>query len=179
VTQRLVKGDMSDLAAVVANDHAAIRQVFDEVRRDPATPGVTRDLTRHLLTEIALHGEVEDAVVYPSVRDALGDEVADHMQRDHRAFEPLLQAMMPPRDSLDRPALDRLESSVTAHMDREGRDVLPRLEAALGAKAVSSLASAYAQATEALTGLVVEQRLRTGVLRAGRRPAALPVSVRP
>ena len=152
---------MSDLAAVIASDHAAIRQIFDEVRRDPDTPGVTKDMTRHLLTELAAHGRVEDAVLYPSVRDVLGADLADEMRGDHRGFEPLTDALMPPRDALDRAALDRLETAVTAHMAREERDVLPRLEAALGAKGVSSLAGAYAQATEARMGLVVEQHRRT------------------
>ncbi len=87
---------MSDLAAVIASDHAAIRQIFDEVRRDPDTPGVTKDMTRHLLTELAAHGRVEDAVVYPSVRDVLGADLADEMQGDHRGFEPLTDALMPP-----------------------------------------------------------------------------------
>src|SRR5690348_7179266 len=123
---------MSDLAAVVANDHATIRQVLVEVRRDPDTPGVTRDLTRHLLTEITAHGSVEEAVVYPSVREALGDDVADGMLQDHRALEPLMDALMPPRDELDRSAFERLETALTAHMEREERDVLPRLEAAVG-----------------------------------------------
>jgi hemerythrin superfamily protein len=153
-----MKGDMSDLAAVVARDHAAIRQIFEEVRRDPDTPGVTRDLTRHLLTEIAAHGRVEEAVVYPSMREALGADIADEAQRDHRAFEPLMDALIPPRDDLDRPALDRLEAAVTAHMEREERDVLPRLGNVLGAKGVSASAQAYAQATEARMGLVVEQQ---------------------
>jgi hemerythrin superfamily protein len=161
VTQRPVKGDMSDLAAVVASDHAAIRQIFDEVRRDPDTPGVTRDLTRHLLTEIAAHGRVEDAVVHPALRDALGAGVADEAKRDHDGFETLMDALMPPRDELDRPALARLETAVTAHMEREEREILPRLENALGAKGTATLAQAYAQATEARMGLVVEYHRRS------------------
>jgi hypothetical protein len=75
------------------------------------------------------------------VKGDMGDldaDLADEMQGDRRRFEPPMGPLMP---------------------RREERDGLPRL--VLGAKGVSSLASAYAQATEARMGLVVEQHRRT------------------
>jgi hypothetical protein len=153
VGQQLIRGDLSDLAAVVATDHAAIRQTFVEVHRRPDTPGVVQQLSQYLYAAIEAHGRAEEDVVHPAVRAVLGPSTAAELALEHARIDHLVRMLLPARDAVpDGSAFEELERAVERHMEHEEADVLPRLEAAAGPKTIASLALAYAQARERYAG---------------------------
>jgi hemerythrin superfamily protein len=154
-----IDGDMNDVAALIAADHAEIRQIFLELSRKTDTPGVRRDLVRHLVTELTAHCEAEQRTVYLAVEDELGREAAETQRRDHDELDRLIGAVLDaPRDARQDEVLADLEHVARVHMDREETEALPRLIERLGTKGRASLALAYSQATEAFTNVVVRRR---------------------
>jgi hemerythrin superfamily protein len=158
-----IDGDMNDVAALIAADHAEIRQIFLELSRKTDTPGVRRDLVRHLVTELTAHCEAEQRTVYLTVDDELGREDAETLRRDHDQLDRLIGAVLDaPREAQQDALLADLEQVARNHMNREDAEVLPRLIERLGTKGRASLALAYSQATEAFTNVVVRPRRRAG-----------------
>jgi Hemerythrin HHE cation binding domain len=153
-----IDGDMTDIGALVAADHAKIHQLFIELHRDTDTPGVHRALVRDLLTELTGHCEAEQRTVYPAVEEELGRDEAEGLRRDHDEVDRLIGAVLEaPGEPQQRLLLADLERCVRAHMDREERETLPRLAGRIGIKGRSSLAAAYSQTQEAYSSVVIRR----------------------
>jgi hypothetical protein len=158
-----IDGDMSDVVALLAADHAGIRHLFRELNHQTPTPGVHRDLVHDVLKALIVQGEAEHRTLYPAVEQTLDRDLADRLRRDHDEVEGLIAVVMGATDDgAERSALADLERVTTGHLDDEERDVLPRLAARLGTKRRSTLAMSYSQATEAFTNVVVRTRRRVG-----------------
>jgi hemerythrin superfamily protein len=158
-----IDGDMTDIGALVAADHARIHQLFSELHRDTDTPGVRRALVRDLLTALTAHCEAEQRTVYPVVEQELGRDEAEALRRDHDELDRLIGAVLDaPGDPQRRSVLADLERCARAHMDREEQETLPRLAERIGVKGRSSLALAYSQTEEAYSSVVVRRSGRAG-----------------
>ena len=158
-----IDGDMTDIGALVAADHAEIRQLFIELRRDTDTPGVRRALVRDLLTDLTAHCEAEQRTVYPVVEEELGRDAAEALRRDHDELDRLIGAVLEaPGEPQRRSVLADLERCARAHMDREERETLPQLAQRIGIKGRSSLALAYSHTQEAYASTVVRRPGRAG-----------------
>jgi Hemerythrin HHE cation binding domain len=158
-----IDGDMTDIGALVAADHAVIRQHFVELQRETDTPGVRRALVRDLLTDLTAHCEAEQRTVYTVVEEALGRDEAEALRRDHDELDRLIGAVLDaPGEPQRRSVLADLERCARAHMDREEQETLPRLAERIGIKGRSSLALAYSQTREAYSSVVVRPSGRAG-----------------
>ena len=78
---------MADGFAMLEHDHRAVGEMFDDYEQggDPA-------LARQICFELTVHGEIEEQVLYPELRE-FGDktsELSDHARRGtrrHRAHD--------------------------------------------------------------------------------------------
>jgi hemerythrin superfamily protein len=158
-----IDGDMTDIGALVAADHARIHQLFIELHRDTDTPGVRRALVRDLLTALTAHCEAEQRTVYPMVEQELGRDEAEALRRDHDEMDRLIGAVLDaPGEPQRRSVLADLEQCARAHMDLEERETLPQLAERIGVEGRSSVARSYSQTQEAYSSMVVRRSGRAG-----------------
>jgi hypothetical protein len=148
-THDLRSGDMNDITALVANDHAYVRQVLSEATRPTDTPGVRRELVAQLVSAWATHSAAERLVVYGEAGAALGAEPVERATRLHDALDRLMTDLR--GDATDE-QLAAVGHLVDDHIHMVETDLLQ----ALGDVAPSRLApmaGQWAQAVEAASGL--------------------------
>lgn len=131
-----------NVVAVLMQDHARIRQLFDEVegaRYDDRR----RDAAHELSTLLVQHSTAEEMFLYPEVGESLrgGRELASQGLREHRDLERQLKAWARCRDEAAFMArFHRLRDAVLSHVDQEESEVFPALEAAVPVERLHELA---------------------------------------
>jgi hemerythrin superfamily protein len=150
--------DQRGIVELVLEDHAAVRQVFNEFQQlamqgsgamvlpaqGNAPAGATRtvevqevqkqELAREVVRLLSAHSVKEEMVLYPAVRQHLGAQVADLALKEHHELKVLLQQLdkTSPSDSNFDALFTRIAEEATRHMDEEEREVLPLLRSNCG-----------------------------------------------
>ncbi|WP_248959913.1 hemerythrin domain-containing protein [Sphaerisporangium perillae] len=147
--------DESDVVGLLLRQHAAIRDLFDEVEQ--ATGGARAEAFERLVRLLAIHETAEEEVVHPYARRALegGDAIVDERLREENEAKELL-SLMEERgtDDASFPShLQKLRIAVEEHARAEERYEFAQLvretsEAerrtmALGVKAAEALAPTH------------------------------------
>ncbi|MDP8970322.1 MAG: hemerythrin domain-containing protein [Actinomycetota bacterium] len=126
--------DGGNAVDLIIQDHREVEQLFQqyEATMDAAD---RVEIVHQVVHELAVHGEVEELLVYPRVRDALpdGDALADEAVDEHLAMKQTLNDL----DSMsaDDVELDdrmrELMAEVRHHVQEEESGLLPGLRQAL------------------------------------------------
>jgi hypothetical protein len=148
-TDDLRSGDMNDVTAVVANDHAYLRQVLSEAMRPTDTPGVRRELVAQLVSAWATHSAAERLVVYSEASAVLSGDPLERATRVHDALDRLMTDVR--GDATDE-QLAAVGQLVDDHIHAVETDLLPALREAAPDR-LAPMASQWAQAVEAASGL--------------------------
>jgi hypothetical protein len=85
----------ADAIAILKEDHQRVRDLFQEydTARDPR---VQRVIAEEACTEIALHAQVEEEMLYPAVEDAVEVERQEFVEdslREHQAMKDVIRAL--------------------------------------------------------------------------------------
>jgi hypothetical protein len=140
---------MNDITALVANDHAYVRQVLDEAMRPTDTPGVRRDLVAQVVSAWATHGAAERQVVYAEASTALGDAPVERASHVHDALDRLMIGLR--GDATDE-ELGAIGQLVDDHAQLVEGDLLQAMSD-LAPDRLAPMAGEWAQAVEAASGL--------------------------
>jgi hypothetical protein len=143
-------GDMNDVTALVANDHAYVRHVLDEAMRPTDTPGVRRELVEQLVSAWATHSAAERLVVYREASAALGPEPVERAVRVHDALDRLMTDLR--GDATDE-QLAAVGQLVNDHIQVVEGDLLQALDDVAPGR-LAPMAGQWAQAVEAASGLM-------------------------
>ena len=131
-----------NLVAVLMQDHARIRWLFDEVegaRYDDRR----RDAAHELSTLLVQHSTAEEMFLYPEVGESLtgGRELASQGLREHRDLERQLKVWARCKDAAAfMEQCHHLRDAVLAHIDQEESELFPALKAALPVERLHELA---------------------------------------
>ncbi|MGW4640701.1 hemerythrin domain-containing protein [Sphaerisporangium sp. NPDC004334] len=147
--------DESDVVGLLIRQHAAIRDMFDEVEQ--ATGETRADAFQDLVRLLAVHETAEEEVVHPYARRALdgGDAIVDERLREENEAKQLLTLME--ERGTDDPSfpshLQKLRIAVEEHARAEERyefaqlvretNSAERRAMALGVKAAEALAPTH------------------------------------
>jgi hemerythrin superfamily protein len=145
-------GDQNDLIGVIVGEHRAVEGDFAELIAGAGDPQRRRDLADHLTTELVRHSVAEELYLYPAARRALpdGDQVADHQIEEHADVERILKDLegVDPADRTFDDLVGRLYADVEDRVQREERELLPRLRQACDADELRELGRMVVRAKE-------------------------------
>jgi hypothetical protein len=132
-----------DLTELIAHDHQVIAGLLGAVadtERSDRFP-----IAHRLLDELATHTAAELQILYPALRDIVpgGVELANRGQTDHDTLRPLLVALE--RAHPDDAAFDDVVPPIE-------NELLPALEAVVGAETMLQLGAVYASLKDNLPG---------------------------
>ena len=140
---------MNDITALVANDHAYVRQVLEEARRPTDTPGVRRELVAQAVAAWATHGAAERQVVYGGAREALGPDTVERANHLHDALDRLMTDLR--GDATDE-QLGAIGHLVDDHVQLVEGDLLQAMND-LAPDRLAPMAVEWTEAVEAASGL--------------------------
>lgn len=127
--------DDMDALELISADHQKVRDLFD--RFEQATdPQVRTEIMHAVVHELAVHGEIEEAIFYPELRKALpdGDELVDESVEEHVEMKETLNAldgMTAGDDGFDE-RMGQLMGEVRHHMQEEEDEIFPKVRDAIG-----------------------------------------------
>ncbi len=132
----------ADMLSILIRDHVGVEDLFSAIEtvEDPAE---RTSLIGKLDDELMRHSKVEEAYLYPVVRDNLPDgaEIAEHELDDHAEVEGLLRdlANLHPRAEEFSGTFEQLTESVRAHVREEEDALFPAVRQNVSAEDLNRL----------------------------------------
>ncbi|MCU1344742.1 MAG: Hemerythrin cation binding domain protein [Acidimicrobiia bacterium] len=156
---------MTDPATLLKADHREVKELLSQL--SDSDPGTKRKrLLAKLQTDLSLHMEVEELMVYPLVRERLGQEDEEEAEIEHGLAREGLAKLA---ELADAPgfgaAVAMLKAGIEHHVREEEKEVLPELKRQVERAEWLALADAIAKAK------------RDGAKRARAAKKAQPVPV--
>lgn len=147
--QRVVMTDASqtsaDVVDILKSDHQKARKLMENMEKADADK--RKAVLKELRTELLVHSDVEEELVYPAFAKEVGDrdakvDVAESLE-EHHVAKTLLDELKDLRaDSIQFDAkMKFLKESVEHHMKEEEKDMFPTLRKAASADRLHALAS--------------------------------------
>jgi hypothetical protein len=118
--------------AMLTADHDAINATFERLRTARLDPQRKGALVREICTAQRIHMMLEEEIVYPAIRRALGEAARmEESQAQHDAIKPLLAqlATMHPGDNHYDASIAVLGEYIRLHVEQEYEDIFPRARA--------------------------------------------------
>ncbi|TAK85793.1 MAG: hemerythrin domain-containing protein [Aquabacterium sp.] len=125
----------SQAIALLIADHVAVKKLFrqyDELAEAKAEAGTRRDLARRICNELKVHTRIEEEILYPAAREALGEEadLVDEAQVEHASAKDLIAQIesMEPDQPLYDAKVKVLGEYIEHHVQEEQQEMFPKLE---------------------------------------------------
>ncbi len=113
-----------NIIAVLTTDHRNVDALFTEFEHtDPDDVENLARLRDHILSQLAIHAEIEEQTLYPALRDAAEDDVLEALEEHHvvKATLAELERMAPSAERF-RAKMTVLIESVGHHVEEEEGD---------------------------------------------------------
>ncbi|MBA3287147.1 MAG: hemerythrin domain-containing protein [Acidimicrobiia bacterium] len=122
---------MPDVINLLEADH---REVEDQFARAESTSGAAKQqVVTKIASELTLHAEIEEQIVYPAMRAAGLDDIVDEAEQEHSKVKELvaqLEAMDGTTDDVDS-VLAELKADVQHHVEEEESEGFPKFRQAV------------------------------------------------
>jgi hemerythrin superfamily protein len=123
----ITEAAMADGFETLQQDHREVERLFEQYHQSPDDA-----VAREICSELALHTEVEEQVLYPALRERVSDgaAMADRAYDEHALVSAHIARVYeaPPPDL--RPIMGEIERDVKAHVEYEERELFPAMRAA-------------------------------------------------
>jgi hemerythrin superfamily protein len=120
-----------DATTLLTKDHREVEQLFEQIKQ---TKGEGRQqLIDKMASELRLHMQVEEDLVYPSLED-LDQELTEEAEAEHELSRHGLEdvlALAPDEPGFDA-AIELLATGVKHHVEEEEKEAFPKLRESLG-----------------------------------------------
>ncbi|KAF8069521.1 hemerythrin-like protein [Scenedesmus sp. PABB004] len=107
-------------AAQVREDHDRVRALYEQYKLPGTQTAQKRLLAWTIIREVSIHSAKEEEVLYPALRDALGDLTPDHLLAEHQQLKELL-AQLDALDPTDVSALANFDGRLQEAMQARAR----------------------------------------------------------
>lgn len=142
-----------DAITLLKKDHRTVEDLFARFEKlGPRAIKGKQDVVERIVKELAVHAAIEEAVLYPNIRQAVDDEKIDHMvleslEEHHIVKWTLseLEAMTPEHERFDA-KVSVLMENVRHHVEEEEKDLFPKVAKAFGKSRLEELGEALAEA---------------------------------
>eukprot|EP00879_Flechtneria_rotunda_P000425 GHRR01000519.1.p1 GENE.GHRR01000519.1~~GHRR01000519.1.p1 ORF type:complete len:211 (+),score=65.02 GHRR01000519.1:169-801(+) len=123
-----------NVITTIAEDHERARDLYRQYKLPGTNAEQKQVLAWNLIREISIHAAKEEEVVYPAMRDVMGDMVSDHLLHEHQQLKEGLAELNSTRiwdPNFDGKLQDIMEV-LLHHMREEEDELLPRFAASEG-----------------------------------------------
>jgi hemerythrin-like domain-containing protein len=122
---------------LLTEDHQNVLSLFEDFRSlkedEDADEDVKQTLVERICTELTIHSEIEEELLYPALRDAFDDHSQlDEAEVEHAMAEQLIAELesMEPGDDLYDAKVTVLGEYVRHHIDEEQEKLFPKAKKA-------------------------------------------------
>ena len=140
---------MPDVIKLLETDH---REVEDLFRKAESTSGAAKQqVVTTIASELTIHAEVEEQIVYPAMREAGLNDLVDEAEQEHTKVKDLvaqLESMDATTDDVDS-VLAELEADVEHHVQEEESEGFPTFREAVDQATLQQLAAQVERAKQA------------------------------
>jgi iron-sulfur cluster repair protein YtfE (RIC family) len=131
---------MPDVIKLLEQDHREVEDLF--AKAEANSGAAKQQVVTKIASELTLHAEVEEAIVYPAMREAgLGDLVSEAEQEHQKVKELVaqLESMDGQTAEVD-PTLQELKRNVEHHVQEEESEAFPKFREAVTQDVLQQLA---------------------------------------
>lgn len=150
---------MNDPMRILKADHREVEKLLKQLA-DTEEGSERQELVTELTTKLSLHMEIEESIVYPLVREHVGEEDEEEADVEHQLAR---DGLMKVNELIEAPgfgaAVEMLMGGISHHVEEEETQILPDLKDELERQEWLSMGDAIAQAREA-AGMPVPQPAR-------------------
>ena len=147
---------MNDPMRILKADHREAEKLFDKLS-DSEEGTERQELVDELTLKLTAHMEIEESIIYPSVREAVGEEDEEEAEVEHRLAREGLDKL---NSLVDVPgfgaAVEMLRGGIMHHVEEEENEILPELKDAISREEWAAMGDALAAAKQE-RGLPVPQ----------------------
>ena len=147
---------MNDPMRILKADHREAEKLLQKLS-DSDEGSERQQMVEELTMKLLTHMELEETIVYPSVREAVGTEDEEEAEVEHRLAREGLDKL---NALVDIPgfgaAVEMLKGGIMHHVEEEENELLPELKDAIGREEWAAMGDALAAAKEE-RGLPVPQ----------------------
>ena len=140
---------MPDVIKLLETDHREVEDLFASAE---STNGAAKQqVVTKIASELTLHAEVEEQVVYPAMREAGLDDLVDEAEQEHSKVKQLvaqLETMDATTDGVDG-VLAELKADVQHHVEEEESEGFPKFRDAVDQAKLQELATQVEEAKQA------------------------------
>ncbi len=122
---------MADVIKLLETDHREVEDLFGKA--ESTTGAAKQQVVTKIATELTLHAEVEEEIVYPAMRAAGLDDLVAEAEREHQTVKELvarLESMDGATQEID-PVLAELKADVGHHVQEEESEAFPKFRDAV------------------------------------------------
>lgn len=141
----------TDAVTLLEQDHRAVEQIFEQLQ---AGGGDQRGLVTQLITELTVHAELEEQLVYPRAKQAIseGGTVVEEAEQEHAEVKQLIAELEETDLSSPRAAelILEIQEGVQHHVHEEEREMFPKMRQTFGTAELMQIGSQVMQQKEQL-----------------------------
>jgi hemerythrin superfamily protein len=128
-----VTGAATDAIELLTSQHREVEQLWTQLEAGGPGSSIATESTRRIVKLLSQHDAIETMMLYPAVRKAGGEELADHSLEEHQQVRNLLKEVDQgdPTDPATFAILRQAIEAVLTHVEEEEGEIFPLLRADL------------------------------------------------
>ena len=147
---------MNDPMRILKADHREVEKLLTRLA-DSDEGSEREEMVQELAMKLTAHMEMEESMVYPTVKTSVGEEDEEEAEIEHRLAREGLQTV---QQMMEQPgfgaAVEMLKGGIMHHVQEEETQIFPELKDAMSREEWAAMGDAIAEAKEA-AGLPVPQ----------------------
>ena len=140
---------MPDVISLLESDHREVEDLF--TKAESTSGAAKQQVVSSIASELTIHAEVEEEIVYPAMREAGLGDLVDEAEEEHAKVKDLvarLEQMDATTDEVD-PVLAELKSDVEHHVQEEESEGFPKFRKSVEQGTLDDLGSRVEDAKKA------------------------------
>ncbi|HJR26216.1 MAG TPA: hemerythrin domain-containing protein [Acidimicrobiales bacterium] len=140
---------MPDVIKLLETDHREVEDLF--AKAETTSGAAKQQVVSKIASELTLHAEVEEQIVYPAMREAGLADLVEEAEQEHSKVKSLvaqLESMDGASDEVDD-VLAELKADVQHHVEEEESEGFPKFRDAVDQAELQALAARVEEAKQA------------------------------
>jgi hemerythrin superfamily protein len=142
---------MPNVIDLIEQDHRTVEKLFAEFEA-AADADQRRQLGEQIVTELTVHAELEEKLLYPAAKQAGGElrGLVEHGEEEHQEVKQLISKVdgQNPDDSEVQATFQKIKSSVEEHVQEEENELLPKFRQSVDASQLEEMGQQLEQAKQ-------------------------------